>query len=409
MKKWMKCLLLIFVMVMCVPVFAVERQRGEVIPASESATVYTDLFTYTDMSYSPSVAGKDYGRFSFKSITNVSTKSVPISIDILLFDSKLENIGFVTYCTDQDFGGEFAQKKLGSNATTSFYINVTSRYFVADKGPSDVMYYSVFDENEYCHVGGYDKYAGLTMEEIASGIVVKNSDSENGIPSISFDTNTLMNYGSTTLMLFGIIIVVSIILIIIQGLILNALHQRMFGDTTILAYIPIANQYIAVKLAFGGKVAGIFVIVLILSLFLTLIVPIIPSLVSLVSSAAFIIDILKLITKNYKMCYLEPLNNSDGVDLDHSVSVEVAEEHSDEEEEDVVSEEESTEGETDESSEGESTGVEDSILNLNYGTDSTPNFTETQDNMDSSTMDNQDLKAQENVKEGESDLMNLFK
>ena len=415
MKRWIKIVFLLLVMVMCVPVFAVEHQIGDVIPASESATIKTDLFTYTEMSYSSTVTGKEYGRFSFQSITNVSATSLPISIDILLFDAKKENIGFLTYCTDQDFGGDYAQKKLAAGASTSFYINATSRYFVEEKGPADVMYYAVLDDNEYCHVGGYDKYAGLTMEEIVGGLVVKKN--EDGSTSTSFDTDSIMKFFSAyVLILIGTVLAS----IIIQGLILNALHKRMFAKTTVLSYIPIASQYIAVKLAFGANIAKIYIIGFVVSIFLSMIIPIISIVVSIVSSIAFIIDIIKLISKNYTLCYMEPLEKNGNVEIKGNYS---------------APEEITTNEEVEESTEEEETSEEDQILNLNYGTDTetdtvtvetestikpesnigeeSDGFSFDAEDLNSSVTDDQEpektIKPEKNVQEGESDLMNLFK
>ena len=266
MKKKIHLLLILFITVFCVPVFAADRTLGELVPVGETASVETDYFSYKEMSYVSTVTGKTYGRFNFQSITNKDTKSHPISIDILVFDSEQKNIGFVTYCTEQDFGGDFAQKKLNANESTSFYINVTDKYLIEDKVPTDISYYAVLDDNQYCHVGGYDKYAGLTIEEIASGTVVIKDSKGN---SFAYNQEFMNLFSSIS---WGIVIgllVGVLVAYIVQGLILNALHKRMFGSTTGLAYLPITNQYLAVKLAFGSAPAKIFVIAYLVSVVLS--------------------------------------------------------------------------------------------------------------------------------------------
>ena len=433
MQKKIKLLLLLFVTIFCVPVFAANHTVGEVVPASEVSTVETDLFTYTGLSYVPNVSGKSYGRFSFQNITNKSNKSIPISIDILVFDENQKNIGFVTYCTEQDFGGDFAQKKLNVGGSSNFYINVVDKYFVEDKGPQDVSYYAVLDDNPYCHVGGYDKYEGLTMEEIASGTVtIKSSDGES-IPYNQEFINLLssISWGFVIGLLFGVFVVY-----IVQGIILNALHKRMFGSTTALAYLPITNQYLAVKLAFGSSPAKIFVIAYIVSVILSFtgFLAILSLLISLVSGFAFIIVIVKLITKKYDLLYMEPMTQNQNVDLDkvgpvdrinHPVK-EVSNENVEEHTSFLPKQEELEEDSHDNSfipSDGQAT------VDLTYNSSNNGGFIET-DTSDSFSFDAQDFNSSlsndgfdsttsandnstntntENQNEGESELMDLFK
>ncbi len=312
MKKVFILIILFLIMVIGVPVFAAQYHKNDLIAASETATVDTDSFTYTDFTYSPTVPGKKFGRFSFKSITNKGEKSAPVSVDILLFNSEKKNIGFVTYCTDEDPSGDYSHFKLGAGKTTAFYINVADRYFVGDAGPADVAYYAVLDDNPYCHVGGYDKYAGLTIEQISSGSVVMK-DSEGN--SFTFNQDIFNFVNNAAFILVVIYIVGGLAALIIQGLILNALNKRMFATTTSLAYIPIANSYLAVKLAFGSSIAKIYIIAFFVCIPLSLIkiFVIISLLISFIGFIAFIIDIIKLITKKYDLCYFEPFQNNTNV------------------------------------------------------------------------------------------------
>ena len=106
-KNGIKILIVLIVGMICLPVYAADYKLGDVVPIEESISVTTELFAYEGITYTPTVSGKEYGRFSFKSIKNVSSSTATVSIDILLFDSKKENIGFVTYCSEQDFSGEY--------------------------------------------------------------------------------------------------------------------------------------------------------------------------------------------------------------------------------------------------------------------------------------------------------------
>ena len=440
MKKFIKILIVVIVCCLWLPVFADQRSPKTEIGFNEVATIDTPMFTYTDISYVPNVPNKEYGRFNFGSVTNKTQKQVPISINILLFDVSHINIGLVSYCTEEDVGGDYAQAKLGAGASSPFNINVTSRYFTEGKGPTDVAYYAILDDNEYCHVGGYENYVGLTMNEIANGKIATKKD-EKGNPTV--DPSSLMSTVS-----IGAILITLIILIgsyVIQGVILNALHKRMFASSTALAYLPIANSYIAVKLAFGEKVAKIFLIAYFVS-FISIFIKILVFLSYILSFAAFIafvIDIIKLITKKYGMCYLEPYtSNTQNVALGNNInpnynSMEVNDEEYDppapKKEEDLLSDDDDVvdEAENDKFEEDDNdklfmnTDSQD-LVDLNYSGEinkpaskeisSQPNSFNYNvndfDNFSDSVFDDgsSNKESQEEKKEeGESDLMDLFK
>ena len=110
----------------------------------------------------------------FESIKNNTVSKIPISINMLLFGEDQKNIGIVTYCTDRDYGSNYDGFKLNGNQAVPFSINVVkTKYFVNGKTPGDVKYIAVLDENKYCKIGGYSNYEGLTIDEIANGIVPK--------------------------------------------------------------------------------------------------------------------------------------------------------------------------------------------------------------------------------------------
>lgn len=436
MKKIIKFFILLVVAGFTLPVFAANT--GELIPIGEKASIETDMFTYSDISYVATVPGKSFGRFTFSNVVNKTTKQVPISIDILLFDSNRINIGFLAYCTDEDVGGEYAQKKLKAGASSPFSINVTSKYFIETKGTSDVAYYAVLDDNPYCHVGGYNKYEGLTIEEIVGGkVTIKTDDGK----EVDVDVTSL--FSGVSMMILLIALFAIIVMYVVQGIILNALHKRMFASTTALAYLPIAGNYVAVKLAFGGNVAKIYILAYFASFASVIIKPlvILTYLLSFVSAFAFILDIVKLITKKYNLFYLEPMTMNENVDLNTNFTSEVQEETS--KKEDYTLEDEPIgEGgfKPNDLEENPSSSLGNSFLNgtsgqevidlnysdtdssnldntrldtsnsFNYNVDDFVNFSDnSMPEVDSNENNNESTNTNNNQKEGDSALMDLFK
>lgn len=286
------CSFLVFVFLFTgICVSAETHSKEELIPIQESATVESDSFTYQGMSYSSDGRGK----FLFQAITNKTDKKLPVSIDLLLFDQNKKNIGFVTYCTEQDYGGEYSLFTLKAKESTPFSISLSEKYFVEGKSTSDLSYYAVLDENPYCKIGGYDKYSGLTIEEIVNGTVTVDGEEVSPFQfpiTIEVDMKLIMIVLGAVLFAF-----------FVQGLFLNALHKRMYFQSTILSFLPYTCNYIAVKLAFGQKVGNIYKYILIGSIFLAF-VPIlnmISILISFVSGIAYILDFVKLVTKNYHL------------------------------------------------------------------------------------------------------------
>ena len=96
---------------------------------------------------------------------------------------------------------------------------------------------------------------------------------------------------------------IGLVALIGYGLLLNSLYKRMHARTSILSYIPMTNLYIAVKLAFGKKIAWGFYLLCILSLFIAYSsssMTFTYILIGLVGVAT-LIDIIKLITGKYDM------------------------------------------------------------------------------------------------------------
>lgn len=310
MKRFLKVLLFIFVFFCVANVNAQSYDVGTLIPVNNSATVETDTFTYNDINFN-NYDNSGYRLISFQSITRKSSGNspIPISINVLLFDSNEKNIGYVTYCSEKDYDGDYSGYTIKSSQSSPFTIKLVKKYFVNKDDTlksqytfNDIAYYSVLDDNHFCKVGGYDKYKGLTLEQINSGELnnaktKKTFNFSDIIPSIS---------GGVLVIIISLLIV--FIALFIFGSILNALYKRMYAEKTALAYIPIANSYVCVKLAFGKIVSLVYIILFFVSIPLSFvgIGMIFSSLLGVFCSIAFIVVIIKLITKKYDLFYFEP-------------------------------------------------------------------------------------------------------
>ncbi len=202
------------------------------IPVDTVATVGTDLFTYQDFSYQSAVDSKGNAKITFNQIVNRTNSKIPVSIDILLFNSDQKNIGFVTYCTDKDLDSEYNQFKLDKKQSTPFSITVTSRYFATYQytensvpktekyQAKDVKYIAVLDDNEYCKIGGYDNYKEMKLDEI----VKLTSSGQEGHDVVSQTTN---NPELMKKIIFGVVgfVCLAIVLFVLK-LIYNKIASR---------------------------------------------------------------------------------------------------------------------------------------------------------------------------------------
>lgn len=310
MKRFLKVLLFTFVFFYVANVNAQSYDVGTLIPVNNSATVETDTFTYNDIDFN-NYDNSGYRLISFQSITRKSSGNspIPISINVLLFDSDEKNIGYVTYCSEKDYDGDYSGYTIKSSQSSPFTIKLVKKYFVNKDDTlksqytfNDIAYYSVLDDNHFCKVGGYDKYKGLTLEQINSG-ELSNAK-----------TKTVFNFSDIIPSISGgvLVIVISLLIVFIAlfifGFILNALYKRMYAEKTALAYIPITNSYVCVKLAFGKIVSLIYIILFFVSIPLSFagVGMIFSSLLGIFCSIAFIVVIIKLITKKYDLFYFEP-------------------------------------------------------------------------------------------------------
>ncbi len=286
------------------PVWAKEYKVKEYIPVDEAATVHTDKFDYKDFVFSSSVDEKGNYLLKFNSIYNNKRSRSAVSINLLIFDSNKKNIGFLSYCSDKDMKSDYSGFKLLGKEGKPFQIIIDPSYFVSGKDVMDSEYVVVLDDNKYCRVEDSQKYVGLTLEEITTE--EKESSFSSKLNSIFSDVYLLLN-----------VLIAILVLLVLAGLgfLFNILHKRMYGTTTILAYIPVVNFFISMQLAFGKIVAAIYMAFLIISaviyffqikiflyIFLGLFV------------LSIIVVIIKIITENYDLFYFEPaMSSSDSV------------------------------------------------------------------------------------------------
>lgn len=309
MKKIIKLLILFICFGVFFDVKAINYDVKTLIPINESANVKTDYFTYNGISYG-GVDSSGHTLFNFSSITNNSgnKRASYVSIDILLFDGDKKNIGFITYCSKSDLDSNYTGYALKNGASTSYSVQVLKKYFIDGKSLSDIKYYSVLDDNRECRNGGYSKYAGLTIEEISKG-TVSNGYKPSGF--YSFGNVEIPDLSSISPKVIAIATSISVLItigiLIINGLILNSLHKKMFFEGTILAYLPVTNIYIMFKLAFGKILAFIFTLCFYFSFYLYFKGNVVLYYIfSFISLFAFLLDVIKLITKKYTLLYFEP-------------------------------------------------------------------------------------------------------
>ncbi len=305
MRKWIVCFLsVIGILSYGINVNAQEYKVMELIPVDSAATVTTERFLYSDFVYNSNLDSKGNNVINFNSIKNISDSKASVGINILLFDENKKNIGYVTYCSKKDLDSDYYDYQLSPQQDSSFSVRVTKKYFANgdDLAASAVKYISVYDDNKYCHIGGYAKYEGLTIEEISGGAVTYTTSEGEKISSDVVDL-LFNSIGKLIFVVIGILLVS----LIVCGVILNALYKRMYAKTTPMAYIPLLNNYIAVKMAFGEMVGKFYLVGFCLGFVLAFVgINILAMAVSFLSIVSFVVVIIKLITKKYDLFYYEP-------------------------------------------------------------------------------------------------------
>ena len=289
------------VMVVCstFSVFAKDYKVNTLISIHEKATVETEKFIYRDFSYAEE-------KITFTSIENQTLSKTAVSANILLFDSNQKNIGFMTYCSDKDLDSDYYGFKLSSKGSHEFEMKVLKKYFVEGKTAKNIAYIAIMDENKYCHIGGYDKYKGLTIKEITEGETADIQNSSN-----TFDT--VFGFIFKFFTGIGFPILIGIVLYFLYGAFLNLLHKRMYARKSIFCYIPILNFYISAKLTFGRIISKIYIVILI-SLFVlgyVFDIHVLYIIAIVLFLLIFLMNMMKLITRNYSFLVLEPAMKND--------------------------------------------------------------------------------------------------
>ncbi|MBQ6135384.1 MAG: hypothetical protein IJI60_03600 [Bacilli bacterium] len=303
-KLWIWLVIGAFFLVL--PVNAQEYNVNELIAVDEVATVKTEKFDYIDFTFSSQLDEKGNGVITFQSITNNTLSKNPVSINILLFDGKKENIGFLTYCSNKDYDSSYSGLQLGGKESTPFAITAYSKYFGESKKTSkDVRYIAVMDENKLCRIGGYSNYLGKTMEQILNPEEPKDPmNFDFKLPDLPELPAFMKNQKVWLYSLIGF----SIFLIFVgTGAFFNVLYKKMYGKKTFFAYLPVTNIYVSVKSVFGRIVAIIFFLCVIASGVLYYFnIKIALYIMAVLWLISIILIIVKLITKNYDLFYFEP-------------------------------------------------------------------------------------------------------
>lgn len=276
---------------------SVVKENGyktmELVPVENSINISGDNLDYTNINYNNVTS-----ELSIGSITNTTNKKIPISISIGFFDLSQKNVGIFNYCSDNDIETNYSGLQLTSKNSTSFSFIIDDEYLKDKINTTDIKYIAVMSDNKDCKVGGADSYLNKTIDQIEKKDSV-DADKYDGFL-------TLEQIIAQFTFVFIIFIVLSLVLYIVQGFVLNNLHTRMYGNGTGLCWVPVCNSYITVKLAFGKPIAFIYILVTILSAVFGVVF--MTAICSLVVFGAFILDIVKLITRNYNLCIVENLS-----------------------------------------------------------------------------------------------------
>ncbi len=297
----MKKLLLILILFgLSMNVYADDYSVKQLIPVDSYATVNTELFSYQNMIFSSATDEKGNGLIRFSAIQNFSSKKVPVSINLLLFDENQKNIGYVTYCSLKDFDSDYAKFQLNATTAHEFAIIVNTKYYVDDKGVADTKYVAVYDDNPYCHIGGYDKYKGLTLDEIVNNVEKENKSMMDQI------VDYVQHFMKSSMGKIFIYVIGGLVILSIIGSIINKLYLKMYQKNTNLAYLPFINFYICMSITFGKLFGYIYLgIVVAGAILIFLNIPYVMYVALGLGFLSLLVVILKLITKKYDM-YFEP-------------------------------------------------------------------------------------------------------
>jgi len=184
---------------------------------------------------------------------------------------------------------------------------IDSNYLVKGHTKDEIAYIAVLDSNLKCYVGNHDKYAGLTIEEIAKGKTSPDWNENDLINIFSF----ILNVGIYTFL--GILLLIVTLYVLFVAL-LNHLNKKMFDKKTKLTWIPGINFIISLNISFGRIVAFVGLLLLAGSIYLA------------ITKGSFIllyvffgllfisifVNIIKLFKKNYNLLFFDPFIKNDG-------------------------------------------------------------------------------------------------
>ena len=255
--------------------------------------------------------------FITSTVKNNKKKNSSICIEVLLFDENKNNIGVFNYNSAKDYETQFADYKIPSGGTVTFNHKIIDKY-LANKEKNtldDIAYFSIINENEYCKIGGYDNYYKKSYDSIVSDIGVVHSGTKFDIIVSKINRYIPIDGLNVGVGIGAVIVIVALIIFlaiwIAFGAFLNKLHNAMYGKTTPLAYVPIANSYLCVKMAFGKIIALSYLGVSLLAGLLTFLgLGFLVTITSLAEIAAFILDIIKLATGKYDLAYLDHIKTN---------------------------------------------------------------------------------------------------
>ena len=244
-----------------VKVYDNAHEKLELLPADQVSTVDLEDYLYRNFTYINEVDKQTYGVLKYEFVQNKRKDKQPLAVDVLLFDENKINIGFVAYCTTKDLAGEFAQVQVNGGGGSPLTVFVDSSYFVKGHTKEEIAYIAVLDDNDKCYVGNNNKYAGLTIEEIAAGKVSPDWNENDFINTFSF----ILNVGIYTFI--GILLLIMGLYALFVALI-SFLNKKMFGKKPSLRWVPVINSIYSLNISFGRIVAIIGLLLLVGGIYL---------------------------------------------------------------------------------------------------------------------------------------------
>ena len=306
MKKIYLFFLFLCCFFLCSPVLARDGSTLELISIEEEGvSIDTGDFYYQNVSYRAKRFNEKRDKIFFELVKNQTDEDRPFSVSLLLFDEEQKNIGFISYCSSRELGGDYALLEIKSGASSKFEISLKKDYFITGKGVSYLKYFSILDSNIDCKKYASNKYEGLTIDEIKSGKI--SSNYKERFPKLM---EFFQKYNLKTLLL---IVIGSIAFYLVICAIQNLLYKKMFIDGSVLNFIPGIHLCFMVILSFGPIIGVIYFLLFILSIVLWILIHSSALFYILIGIAisCFAFDIIKLISKKYDLCYFDPFTHPD--------------------------------------------------------------------------------------------------